>query len=805
MRLFWAGILLILVFGVSAHAVLTESSLKVFAVAPDGTALDAKLTLKTTPGSGVVWSSVSGPLVGTATQSTEKIAVKVAKNYSPDVDNFDYFFAIDSEASVVDGPSAGSAMALLVVSALQDKKIPTNVGLTGTITNTGEVGPVGGVFEKAKEASSVGIKLFLIPRGEAKQVVKFSDGVKNINLPEYAMKEWGMKVVETDTLDDVLHYAFANIESIDINQTQTPETPAYIPPKIQVSSAVAPMSALNKKFIEQTREIMKQAQAALNQTLLDDDGLIEVLSRTLDDSEKTVNEAELLEQNGYQYSAGNYTFLSKVNAYFVHDVAENPELIDLKSDALLKKVNELENLVDAQQKVLDETVTIEGVEWYIAAQQRLTWAQLEISKLKDSPTIVVVTEDAIHTQSVERVQNYEFAKSWYESSQEFYDIALSISSKGLKTQSPFVDYYGDFVKNANNGLDIISAAEGEDAKRRLDAAVLDEAGLRHLSAAMNSASALALINAVLIENDSNSDIRQKLEKTISELDEKMKLQPDRFAWPRLYLDHAKYYLNSANYYAGINQGASAASSLTSGLSLALLAENTYEVTKDVVDYYDKLPASRFTPLENGGGKGGSGNGSFPILRDENGGVIVPLSIGKDGTGTLVVSAGGKDIPLTGILLAVALFLGVVLVASHFKQRGKRVLETPLEGVFVAPHSTRENNGFTLYRVDQLEAQLMAARQGLRHAEHQYAQGGVSKVAFEEMTKHYQNQIRTITKDLRAANSELRKEHQKKNAKQVEEKSTLLDSSLKTSETKNKKSSKKWPLKKKTSSPKKAKK
>jgi uncharacterized protein len=110
---------LLLLSGGTAFAVLENSSLKVFAVAPDGKALSAELMLKIVPGNGQVWSSVSGPLVGTATQSTEKIAVKIAKNYFADADNYDYFFSIKSNASVVDGPSAGSAMSLLVVSALK--------------------------------------------------------------------------------------------------------------------------------------------------------------------------------------------------------------------------------------------------------------------------------------------------------------------------------------------------------------------------------------------------------------------------------------------------------------------------------------------------------------------------------------------------------------------------------------------------------------------------------------------------------------------------------------------------------------
>ena len=767
-------VFLALATAVPVHAVLPESSIKVFAVSPDGTAIDATLTLKTAPGTGVVWSSVSGPLVGTATQSTEKIAVKVARNYSTEVDKYDYFFAIDSEASVVDGPSAGSAMALLVVSALQNKTLSPDVGLTGTITNAGEVGPVGGVYEKAKEAARVGVKLFLIPRGESSQVVKFPDGVKNISLPEYALKEWGMKVVETGTLDDVLHYAFTDISSIDITQTTPVEEPAYIPEKIPVNDTVKPMETLNKKFIEETRELLKDAQAALNQTLLDDAGLIEVLSRTLGDSEKTVNEAELLVQNGYQYSAGNYTFLAKVNAYFVHDVSENPDLIDLESDALLKKVNELEKLIDARQKVFDSTVPIEGVEWYIAAQQRLTWAQLEVNKLQDTQTIIVTTDDAIHAQAVGRVQDFEFARAWYESSNEFYNVALSLSTKGLKSQSPFVDYYSEFVENATNGLGIISVAEGEDAKRRLDAGLIDQSENRHLSAAMNSASALSLINAILIENDSNSDVRVKLEETIADLDEKMSLQEDRYAWPRLYLDHAKYYLNSANYYLGINQGASAASSLSSGLTLALLAENTYEVTKDVEDYYDKLPASRFTPLSSTSNGNGNGN-------------VIPITIGEDGTGSLVVQAGENGLPVQGILLAIALFLAVVLAASFISKRGQKVLDTPLQAV-----STSPVHGFpVLMRVDQLEAQLMAARQGLRHAEHRFKQGELTKTAYGEMASHYQSQLRGITKDLRVANLELRAGDKKSEKKM----STLLDTSKNVNESKTKKSSKKWPAKK----------
>lgn len=784
--------LLLMVWATPVFAVLADNTLKVFAVAPDGTALSATLDLHIEPGTGKVWSSVSGPLVGTATQSTEKIAVKVAKNYFNDVDQFDYFFSIDSEASVVDGPSAGSAMALLVVGSLMDEKIPKNIGLTGTITNTGEVGPVGGVFEKSKEAAQDGVKLFLIPAGESKQVVKLADGVKNIYLPEYALEEWGMKVIETYTLDDVLKYAFSDIEDIDINATQQDDIPTYIPEKIEAAPAAQPMAALNTKFIAQTRTAITQAQNALNSSLLDDSGLIEVLSRSLDDSEKTANESELLTQNGYHYSAGNFAFLARVNAYFVHDVSDDPDLIDLESSDLDKRIAELSKLIDQQQVQFDKIVPVEGVEWYIAAQQRLTWAQEQVETLQSTPIIVVATQDAAHAQAVGRVLDYEYAKAWYESSGEFYQVSIQLSTKGFKTQSPFSEYYGDFIENAENGLSLIQDGSGEDAARRLDAALIDQANNRHLSAAMNAASALGLINAILIENDAEKDIRDTLESKIESLEIKMADNPQKFGWAHLYLDHAKFYLNSANYYQGINQGASSANSLSSGLSLILLAENTYEVTKDVEKYYEQVPPSQFTPLD------GIADNYTPSSGAN--GTTIPLNIGPDGKGSVIVQGNtSNDFPLTWILGIIVVFLGAVTImsfATRSNHQSQHAEGAPgfartdsTDGSFSNPAPSR-----ALFAVDELEAKLFSAKQGLRHAQYQHNNGNLSDEAFEEVESHYTEQIRSTSKQLRGANIDLRKQEKNgKNGKAVKKlvKEPILDSKTKETITK------KWPAKKVT--------
>src|SRR3989344_4949775 len=180
-------IFLMLILASPGMAVLNNGKMHIYAVTNDGEGLGAEMELEIEPGNGTVWVA-SEPLVGTSTQSAAKLAKQVAKNYAKNVDKHDYKFRISSNASVVEGPSAGAAMTLLIISMLNDKPLNQKVSLTGTIKEGGSVGPIGGAFEKAKAASKDGIALFMIPRGEAIQTVRLPEGVKSINLLDYGPK-----------------------------------------------------------------------------------------------------------------------------------------------------------------------------------------------------------------------------------------------------------------------------------------------------------------------------------------------------------------------------------------------------------------------------------------------------------------------------------------------------------------------------------------------------------------------------------------------------------------------------------------
>ena len=103
-------------------------------------------------------------------------------------------------ATPKDGPSAGVAMAISIVSALTGIAVRKDVAMTGEITLRGRVLPIGGLKEKLLAALRGGLTRVLIPADNAKDLAEISDNLKR-----------GLDIIALGTVDEVLKAALVSV------------------------------------------------------------------------------------------------------------------------------------------------------------------------------------------------------------------------------------------------------------------------------------------------------------------------------------------------------------------------------------------------------------------------------------------------------------------------------------------------------------------------------------------------------------------------------------------------------------------
>ncbi|MDY0210011.1 MAG: endopeptidase La [Acholeplasma sp.] len=94
-------------------------------------------------------------------------------------DNHDIHVHVPEGATPKDGPSAGITITTAILSAVSNKKIRKDVGMTGEMTLRGYVLPIGGLREKSIAAHRSGLKTIIIPKENEKDIEDIPQEVKN--------------------------------------------------------------------------------------------------------------------------------------------------------------------------------------------------------------------------------------------------------------------------------------------------------------------------------------------------------------------------------------------------------------------------------------------------------------------------------------------------------------------------------------------------------------------------------------------------------------------------------------------------
>jgi ATP-dependent Lon protease len=127
----------------------------------------------------------------------------------------DVHLHVPEGATPKDGPSAGVAMAVAIVSVLTGVPIRKDLAMTGEITLRGRVLPIGGLKEKLLAALRSGIKTVLIPAENAKDLADVPENVKS-----------GLEIIPVATVDEVMLRALTGpLTPIEWREEDAPAAP----------------------------------------------------------------------------------------------------------------------------------------------------------------------------------------------------------------------------------------------------------------------------------------------------------------------------------------------------------------------------------------------------------------------------------------------------------------------------------------------------------------------------------------------------------------------------------------------------
>jgi ATP-dependent Lon protease len=114
-----------------------------------------------------------------------------------------------------DGPSAGITMATALVSLVRNQPVSEKVGMTGEITLTGQVLPIGGIREKTLAAQRAGLKRVILPRENEPDLDELPEGARR-----------ALEFVLVDSVDEVFDAAFDGRRDGNLRRLPTPERQA---------------------------------------------------------------------------------------------------------------------------------------------------------------------------------------------------------------------------------------------------------------------------------------------------------------------------------------------------------------------------------------------------------------------------------------------------------------------------------------------------------------------------------------------------------------------------------------------------
>ena len=491
--IFRQAFLFIIILSSLSYSVCSgEVTHPVVAVMGEGGSL-VNLTMKVVPGSGEEYVGLL-PYAGVSTQQSARFAIRYARAVSSrntsDCDVLVSFGRLPS-GDYVDGPSAGAAIAVLSYALFENVSVRNDTTVTGTLEAGGIVGPVGGLYEKAKGSAISGMKYFVTP---------FNNIYEFVTL-EKVEDEYDIEVIQVKTMDDIIGFMLYDYPVTDREITQFE-------------------SSISNDTVEYHVEgIEKFKDVALNMIEYENDSLgnMPVSGETVwingYFNESIVEQLHYIDL-GYYFTAANDAFLNYIQVSTINAVFGGDINLRTKRDAIRYCLDSVER----------PKMTEENFEWVVGSDLRKLWAEDKVNSTDIQSSILIEEKYDVYNSLM-------YADAWCRVSEVLADAAddngTEINESAWKTLAEEKIEEADFYPHSEETAPRLKLARKSFSNGRYGAAIYDA-------------------TYVIAMDEVEMEISTMSEQEINEIVERFSVEERTSLWGKIYHSQALFLIRQKN-------------------------------------------------------------------------------------------------------------------------------------------------------------------------------------------------------------------------------------------------------------------
>lgn len=335
----------------------------------EGVLLGAQVVV--TNGTGHVFVDTN-PYTQVDLQGSARLAAMVTSDVlGIDQRAYDFYYIIDISSPIIGGPSAGGALTVGTIAAVNKWPLKPDVVMTGMINPDESIGPVGGIPYKLEAAAAENVTLFLIPEGQSTVTVK-----KTIS------RSKGALIVSEETEETVDVVELGKKLNVTVKEVGTIQDAVLAFTGHEITRPVYKGTILTRQYLDLLEPLASNLKKE-SESMYEDTALTVKKSKILDQAKEIKNKADQSYDDKKYYAATSFYFNAIINMRIAR-WSDGYANAANKEQYLAELVNKVENQIRLSENDLNnfKLYGISDVEAVGAAESRITTARAKLDEGK---------------------------------------------------------------------------------------------------------------------------------------------------------------------------------------------------------------------------------------------------------------------------------------------------------------------------------------------------------------------------------------------------------------------------------------